>query len=303
MFISARWDATTPKVAYKGTVNHGGANVIFYGYNSAGIVITNDGVGTKYNQTFTDKGVRLDGSSSTNATLILNNQNSAAAPLLIGLEPAVDVDTTNLSSVYSLILGSQTLRGKRTADAYDRLKLDFVNGRMYLGNASEALTAYLGSYGTDQIRVANGTFRVDGTSAGALIVGTANYLNGSGSPEGVVSAIAGSVYTSSAGGTGTTLYVKRTGSGNTGWSQAAAAATSIAGTPAFVGQIAVVGGIGYLAVGVSSSGDWKQISDVISAGIGSTPSFVGQRAIVSGEVYIAVGTGNSGDWKHMAFVP
>jgi hypothetical protein len=40
---------------------------------------------------------------------------------------------------------------------------------------------------------------------------------GSGSPEGVVAAQAGSLYCNTAGGVGTTLYVKQSGSGNTGW--------------------------------------------------------------------------------------
>ena len=38
-----------------------------------------------------------------------------------------------------------------------------------------------------------------------------------GSPEGVVSAPVGRVYTRSDGGAGTTLYVKESGTGNTGW--------------------------------------------------------------------------------------
>lgn len=40
---------------------------------------------------------------------------------------------------------------------------------------------------------------------------------GSGSPEGVVTADTGSLYCNTAGGAGTTLYVKQSGSGNTGW--------------------------------------------------------------------------------------
>lgn len=42
-------------------------------------------------------------------------------------------------------------------------------------------------------------------------------LSGSGSPEGVLTAVVGSLYTRTDGGTGTTLYVKETGTGNTGW--------------------------------------------------------------------------------------
>jgi hypothetical protein len=43
-------------------------------------------------------------------------------------------------------------------------------------------------------------------------------LTGTGSPEGVVTAVVGRLYTDSAGGVGTTLYVKEVGTGNTGWS-------------------------------------------------------------------------------------
>lgn len=42
-------------------------------------------------------------------------------------------------------------------------------------------------------------------------------FSGSGTPEGVVTAPMGSLYTSTAGGASTTLYVKTSGVGNTGW--------------------------------------------------------------------------------------
>lgn len=40
---------------------------------------------------------------------------------------------------------------------------------------------------------------------------------GTGSPEGVVTAPPGTLYLNDAGGAGTTLYVKESGAGNTGW--------------------------------------------------------------------------------------
>lgn len=43
------------------------------------------------------------------------------------------------------------------------------------------------------------------------------YYTGQGSPEGVIVALPGSMYLNSLGGTGATLWVKETGSGNTGW--------------------------------------------------------------------------------------
>lgn len=43
------------------------------------------------------------------------------------------------------------------------------------------------------------------------------WRTGSGTPEGSVTAAVGSMYTDTAGGAGTTLYVKESGTGNTGW--------------------------------------------------------------------------------------
>lgn len=43
------------------------------------------------------------------------------------------------------------------------------------------------------------------------------WYSGAGSPETVVTAIVGSLYSNTTGGAGTTFYVKETGAGNTGW--------------------------------------------------------------------------------------
>ena len=53
------------------------------------------------------------------------------------------------------------------------------------------------------------------TSSGTL--NDRGLFNGTGSPEGVVTAEPGSLYCNSSGGASTTLYVKQSGSGNTGW--------------------------------------------------------------------------------------
>jgi hypothetical protein len=47
--------------------------------------------------------------------------------------------------------------------------------------------------------------------------GAVVWRTGSGSPEGVITAGVGSLYTRTDGGAGTTLYVKESGTGNTGW--------------------------------------------------------------------------------------
>ena len=43
------------------------------------------------------------------------------------------------------------------------------------------------------------------------------FRQGTGAPNGVVTAPVGTIYTRTDGGTGTTLYVKESGTGNTGW--------------------------------------------------------------------------------------
>ncbi len=80
-------------------------------------------------------------------------------------------------------------------------------------------TNFLGSYASSKTN-AKGEFLAIGESAGTSRFRSATgpvISVGSGSPEGMLSAPVGSLYTRDDGGRGTTLYVKERGSGNTGW--------------------------------------------------------------------------------------
>jgi hypothetical protein len=77
---------------------------------------------------------------------------------------------------------------------------------------------YTGASATERLRIneagavivaAGGVLRLSGT--------TATWSSGTGTPEGAVTAPVGSVFTRTDGGAATTLYVKESGSGNTGW--------------------------------------------------------------------------------------
>ncbi len=57
----------------------------------------------------------------------------------------------------------------------------------------------------------------DTINAVQLHVGAPFWSSGGGSPEGAVSAPIGSLFSRTDGGAGTSLYVKESGSGNTGW--------------------------------------------------------------------------------------
>lgn len=63
------------------------------------------------------------------------------------------------------------------------------------------------------------TKRLSGTYSQTFYpgAGLAKWTSGAGSPEGAITAVVGSMYTNTTGGAGTTLYVKETGTGNTGW--------------------------------------------------------------------------------------
>jgi hypothetical protein len=71
------------------------------------------------------------------------------------------------------------------------------------------------------------TFTTDITTPKIIWTGTVQDSSGSGTPEGSVTAPVGSVYRRTDGGTATTLYVKESGAGNTGW---AAVGVSLSGT-------------------------------------------------------------------------
>lgn len=74
-----------------------------------------------------------------------------------------------------------------------------------------ALTAVGGEMmGTQDTELLKQIFVAAGSATPAVIVG-------SGSPEGVVTATVGKIYARTDGGAGSTLYVKESGSGNTGW--------------------------------------------------------------------------------------
>ena len=82
---------------------------------------------------------------------------------------------------------------------------DGVNGKVGIGTASPQ----------EVLEVQAGNVKI---SAGySYLIGNVRICTGSGSPNGLISAPPGSIYLNTSGGSGTTLYVKESGSGSTGW--------------------------------------------------------------------------------------
>ncbi len=93
-----------------------------------------------------------------------------------------------------------------------------------LFNGGDSISASIGGASfIKSIDYASGLAVLDSSYTGSITIShvPANFLgvglNGFGSPEGVITAPTGSFYLAAAGGSGTTLYVKESGTGNTGW--------------------------------------------------------------------------------------
>jgi len=116
--------------------------------------------------------------------------------------------------------------GELTVD--DNIK---ANGNVYVdadGSTSNTgylffaggVSKYLAWDGTNERFAISDTVNLGGnasTLARALLAGGPGIYSGSGSPEGAVTAAVGSTYHRTDGGSGTSFYVKESGTGNTGW--------------------------------------------------------------------------------------
>ena len=147
-----RWESTSPggnklHLAYNGLSGQGSCNVILgRGVGEPSINITNDAgaAGRVYIQGDGNGGLIV----APNPAYTLQNKQSSSDPILSGYEAATDAFISDPLVNYALFLGAQKLAGKRAADTGDRVQLDSVNGRVYLGSGTGAPTQYFGRVGT-----------------------------------------------------------------------------------------------------------------------------------------------------------
>ena len=117
------------------------------------------------------------------------------------------------AQVYIEGTGTHAVIGHQTGGATNFIETAGASSIVSIGNYGNlSSTTHAGS-GTLLTSIGNSNPQGDFMAYG----GDVKDLKGSGSPEGVVTAPVGSTYRRSNGGTGTTFYVKETGSGNTGW--------------------------------------------------------------------------------------
>lgn len=88
--------------------------------------------------------------------------------------------------------------------------------RVYVGSGTPTET-FVVQASTKNALVQAGNLVIGTAGKGVVLPGGITWTSGSGSPEGVVTAPVGSLYSRSDGGVLTSLYVKQSGTGNTGW--------------------------------------------------------------------------------------
>lgn len=227
--FQGRWEATTPKVLYIGdNTNQAASNTVTGGYGVHNVVFTYTGTVGGNDEMRSPRGTY----QSFTEGMRVQNQSSSSSPVLT-IYPAGTRPEGASASVWSVKHSALYLQGKASADANDRVRIDYSNGRMLVGNASATPTAWLGNVGaantgtnvsflpsvTASIDLGSTSQRWNNTYSANFRPGAGTFLvsGGPGSPEGVVTAGQGSVWMRTDGGAATTLYVKESGAGNTGW--------------------------------------------------------------------------------------
>lgn len=141
--LSARWEATTPKVLYSGdNANQGTYNLILGGYGVQNIVYSFTGTGG-YNNRTAAAGVEIANSGFTQK---LANQNSSAGAIQQFFETATRPETAAAGD-WSVFHGAQSLQGKIKADTEARVKINYVTGRIAFGGGGVAPTQGPGAFG------------------------------------------------------------------------------------------------------------------------------------------------------------
>jgi hypothetical protein len=143
-----------------------------------------------------------------------------------------DLTAGRAVSASSLSAESASIASSSTNSTTIGLDNTAAGGRNYIIYSSGGGPAAAGTWGiydgtagqnrfsmdsSGNVAVGVGNLVIGASGKGVTLPGGITWTSGAGSPEGVVTAPVGSLYSRSDGGLLTSLYVKESGSGNTGW--------------------------------------------------------------------------------------
>ena len=214
-------------------------------------------------------------STSANTLTLTNTANANFSIRSAGPGPAGVYDTTGTNQVTSLL-------GTKLAAPYmDNKYADILAVENTFGGGGTRTLGLYDTSGAGVIGFGNGTLALrdkiifGNSGAGGTPPNSAptssteanvGIYYGNGSPNSAVTALVGSIYLRSDGGPATSIYVKESGSGNTGWVAYASAPITGSGAPsanaAFPGQIYIdsKNHNAYIAVNTGTgAGDWHKL--------------------------------------------
>lgn len=157
VLFNARWEASPAKIKW---VDNSSRNLVLWGYN---VHLLEETLGTSADTNIILGSTQRISTSSSGPIVSIENRTSSANAALAVMEAGARQAGANPTTAYAFLVGAQGLRGKRAADAAERLRVDNVNGRVYFGNGTATPTMYLGQFGTSgiQFNAANIVFTTD----------------------------------------------------------------------------------------------------------------------------------------------
>lgn len=211
VFQQLRWEATTPKIffsQYSATL-YSLKNVVRDGYN-ADLVVLTESANSQKNLLLPYSGWKL--TSGAGSYAIAAEHHGADTSSIFNSVAAGTINTADPATAYGFSLRHAYIALKREGDAADRIRLDAVNGRFGFGDGTTVNQLLVDRSSRSGVftLASSGGFQVGGT-------GGPVWTSGTGTPEGVVTGNVGDCFSRTNGGAGTSLYVKESGTGNTGW--------------------------------------------------------------------------------------
>jgi Pectate lyase superfamily protein len=140
-FIQGRYESAPFKILYVGdTAAKGTYNVILGGYGASAIEFSYSGSASSFlNQLYAGADRSITNGSSTQGVVRLKNVNGNSDPVHTLYGAGVVIESAT-SSQWSVQHCANFLAGKQTADSFARLKMDYQNGLIAVGNGTVAPT-------------------------------------------------------------------------------------------------------------------------------------------------------------------
>ena len=145
-FENCRWEntGTGARVIWR---SDSLGNIISYGYGAHVIVETNEARTANLLNTRASSRMVGNGGATKHAVLSVENTNSSSLPAVRVMGAGAQSADVDQNTEWAMEISAIRLAGKRTSDAFERVSVDNVNGRIYVGDGAAAATRYFGAFG------------------------------------------------------------------------------------------------------------------------------------------------------------